>query len=116
MGDRLFRVEHMNLWVKNCFIFTKNRSVGMKKLMNISEEKKKRAIYANNFKNKYDDLWVEFDDGETWKVMRPGERCLGIRWDKCYVDASSVTISELERVIKPRGLVNNPDYLEYFNW
>ena len=111
-----FRAKCLNNLVKNCYIFTNIRSVGIEKLKEIVKKKEKERVRYTFYTKTHSETSAEFEDGEYWRIKRP-TRCelAGIRWDKCYVDASSVTISQLETIIKPRAASGDAEII-YFNW
>lgn len=114
VGDVDLRTKHLGTWVKKCYIFTYNRSVGKEKIKEIAEEKAKKYIQCTKYIEKCGEIIADFTDGETWYVTRPDCTFLGKRWDKCYVDASNVHIMDLERIIKPAAMGEDAEIM-YFN-
>ena len=60
---------------------------------------------------------ITFSDGETWILVQPlyKNSSRGHRWKKAWVDASNVSISQLENIIIPTGEYKVEDK-KYFNW
>lgn len=86
--DEMFRTQCLGTWVKNCYIFTRNCRIGVKKLKEIIDDKcKNGGIYVE----RYDEVSCDFSDGEHWRVTNSAR---GRRWDKCIVDINTITIEE----------------------
>ena len=102
-----------------CIIFTSDFNIGVNKLLEIEEEKKKNGIVCTNKKLSKTQLCLngmKFTDGEVWRIVNPkyNNTSRGYRWKKAWVDASNTTISELNNIIKPTGIYKVEDE-KYFN-
>lgn len=115
--EKVFKTEYLNQWISHCYVFTTNRSVGLVKLQEIVEEKKKKSIYPREYNEKY--MYVEFEDGEVWAVknLNSIHTLSGIQWDKCFVDVSSVTIAAHHFIAARSGPeCNLEEDMLLFNW
>lgn len=104
--DEMFRTQYLGKLVKNCYIFTRNRQNGLIRLDELIEEKMKQGVYPTTRRDK---CTCEFSDGENWTVTASARG--RSYWDKCIVDATSITIEELECNINKKG---NPENIEYW--
>ena len=98
-----------------CIIYTPILSVGIEKLLEIEEEKRKDGIYptAKYFgKNRTE---IIFDDEEEWIILNPNDGARGYRWRKAWVDIKNVTTFQINVIIKPCGNLYKWEDLKYFN-
>ena len=106
--------------VVKCIIYSNNVDVAIKKLLEIEKEKidddinvTKRCISR---KRPWIRQEIQFSDGEEWIVVRPNDNARGYRWRKAWIDASNVSVSDLEIRILPYGNLYKWEDEKYFNW
>lgn len=102
-----------------CIIFTDDYDIGLKKILEIEEEKKNQGIIAvskRTSRNYLSDNEIRFSDGEEWIILKPNDTARGYRWRKAWIDVKSTTIYNLQMIILPIGDLYKWEDEKYFNW
>lgn len=97
-----------------CIVFSNDLNIALNKLLEIKQEKINNGIEAVDsriFPMRAYLSEVIFSDGEKWIIEQPlyDNSSRGHRWKKAWVDASTITISQLENIIKPTGIYKLED-------
>lgn len=90
-------------------VYSNNIQRGINKLEEICKEKNNliRKITSLN------DFRYEFED-EVWRFVKPNGKARGIKYDKCYVDATTVTLEEYYNYILPSGVLTDSEKIKFF--
>ena len=101
-------------------MFSNDLNIALNKLLKIEQEKINDGIgviESRIFPMRPYLSEVIFSDGEKWIIVQPlySNSSRGHRWIKAWVDASNVSISQLENIIKPTGIYRVENE-KYFNW
>lgn len=102
-----------------CIIFTNDYGTGIKKLLEIEEEKIEKGIVPIDRKICPSELSlseIRFSDGEEWIILKPNDTARGYRWRKAWVDVKSTTLYNLQMIILPIGDLYKWENEKYFNW
>lgn len=90
-------------------VYSNNIQRAINKLEEICKEKNnlvRKVTSLNNFR-------YEFED-EIWCFVKPNGNARGIKYNKCYVDAATVTLGEYYNYILPSGVLTDNDYIKFF--
>lgn len=94
-----------------CIIYTNDKEVGLKKLLDIEKEKNQlciktvfKQIYHVSFckLNVHDE--IKFSDGEHWIVVEPNHASCGYRYHKALIYKTNTSIKQLNDNILPYGI------------
>lgn len=99
-----------------CIIYTSDKNIGRKKLLEIEKEKNELGIKTIKTVMSSQRDAIYFDDGEEWIVLNPCMGIRGYRWRKAYVDAKNTSVSDLQCNILPYGYIYSWERERYFNW
>ena len=104
-----------------CIIYSNNIDIALQKLLEIEKEKTKDGINVTKHCASHTHSWVmqeiQFSDGEEWIIVQPkNDNARGYRWRKAWIDASNVSISDLQNRILPYGDLYKWEDEKYFNW
>lgn len=105
--------------IVKCIIFTDDYDIGIKKLLEIEEEKKNQGITVIDKRMSRNILSyneIRFSDGEEWIVLRPSDTDRGYRWRKAWIDVKTTTLYNLQMIILPTGDLYKWEDEKYFNW
>lgn len=94
-----------------CIVYTRNKTVGINKLLEIEKDKNSVGIktVCKAIKSYFVHPEIKFDDDEEWIVLDLSEsKPRGYRWRKAYIDVSSIQLSEYYNYIAPYG--------DYYKW
>ena len=105
-----------------CIIYTNDKEVGLKKLLDIEKEKNQLGI-KTVFKQIYDLSFykfnvhdeIKFSDGEHWIVVKPNHSSSGYRYHKALIDQTNTSIKQLNDNILPYGIGHEIEQEKYFN-
>lgn len=106
-----------------CIIYTNNKEVGLKKLLDIEKGKNQLGI-KTVFKQIYYDLSfcnfnvhdeIKFSDGEHWIVVKPNHSSCGYRYNKALIDQTNTSIKQLNDNILPYRIGCEIEQEKYFN-
>lgn len=104
-----------------CIIYTNDKEVGLKKLLDIEKEKNSlgiktvfKKIYHVSFckLNVHDE--IKFSDGEHWIVVKPNHSSSGYRYGKVWID-ENISIKQLNDNILPYRIGYEIEQEKYFN-
>lgn len=104
-----------------CIIYTNDKEIGLKKLLDIEKEKNQLGI-KTVFKKFYDLSFckfnvhdeIKFSDGEHWIVVKPNHSSSGYRYCKAWID-ENISIKQLNDNILPYGIGCEIEQEKYFN-
>ena len=103
-----------------CIIYSNNIDIALQKLLEIEKEKTKNGVNVTKRYTSCVHSWVrqeiQFSDGEEWIIVQPNNGARGYRWRKAWIDASNVSISDLQNRILPYGDLYKWEDEKCFNW
>ena len=109
------KIFETNIKQLKCYIYTSNLEVGIKKLKEIRENKYNIGIIPVKWCFHLYNSYILFSDGERWTIVKPTDSQRGIRWHKCWIDASNVSIAAYHQLIVPKGIYQ-VEKEKCFNW
>lgn len=89
--------------MKGIIYYNSNYENGIAQLKQIEENYKMANISATRSHYMRHGSWIQFENGDIWRVVRAGENARGYKWNIAYIERS-IDLNIYSYIISPAAL------------